>query len=487
MEHVTGTFIDGSALEGTGAEVTLVDPATGETTARFAQASAADVGVAVAAARAAFSTWSRKTAGERARVLLRLADLLEANAEALTACEVGDSGKPTAVFADGELPFAADNLRFFAGAGRSLEGSGAGVLSDGYTSMLIRRPVGVVGAVAPWNFPLVMAIWKLGPALAAGNTMVLKPAPTTPRSTLLLGKLAAEAGLPAGVLNVVTGGADIGEALVAHPDVAMVSITGSSRAGRAVMGAAAAQTKRVHLELGGKAPALVFADADVAAVAQGLAMAATYNSGQDCTAATRLYVERSAYDAVVEAVAERMAAIRVGDPRDPSTDIGPLVSREHRDRVHGFVERAVAAGAKVVCGGEVPEGPGAYYPPTLVTGAAQDSELVQDEVFGPVLVALPFDTEEQAVALANHSAYGLASSVWTSDVSRALRVTHSLEAGVTWVNDHLPIASEAPHGGVKGSGFGKDMSHEAVLEYTVTQHVMVKHAVVEAHDSFRPA
>jgi betaine-aldehyde dehydrogenase len=487
MRH--GTFVDGRYRDGTGSPVTLVDPATGSDIATFSQSSPADVELAVASAAAAQPGWAALTAGERAARLLAFAAAVEADAERLTELEVTESGKPVGVFRDGELPFAIDNLRFFAGAARSLEGSGAGVLSSGYTSMLIRRPLGVVAGIAPWNFPLVMAVWKLGPALAAGNAMVLKPSPNTPGTALRLAELVVDAGIPPGVLNVVTGDADVGQALAGNPAVAMVSITGSPAAGRAVMATAAARTARVHLELGGKAPALVFADADLPATAGGIAMAATYNGGQDCTAATRVYVEESAAETFTQLLIEQFERIRVGDPRHETTDIGPLISHAHRDKVHGFVRRAADAGASVRIGGEVPDGPGAYYPPTLVTDAQQDSEIVQQEVFGPVLVLSSFrdGDEDGAIALANDCAYGLASSIWTSDVSRALRVAHRIEAGVTWVNDHLPIASEAPHGGVKASGFGKDMSHQALLEYSETQHVMVKHAARAAHQEFRPA
>lgn len=465
----------------------LVNPATGAEIGAVADATAGDVERALSRAVAAGHTWGAATPAERAATLLRLADLMERHADELSRLDVEETGKPWSVMRDGELPFAVDNMRFFAASARSLHGTAAGVFSAGYTSMLVRRPAGVVAAITPWNFPLIMAVWKVGAALAAGCTVVLKPAPATPRSSIRLAELAAEAGLPEGAFSVVTGDAAVGELLVTNPMVDMITLTGSSATGRRIMALAAERPARVHLELGGKAPLVVFDDADVEAVADAAALAATYNSGQDCTAATRVYAAAPIHDELVDAIAATMERIRLGDPFDDTTDIGPLISEAHRERVDGFVARARAQGARIVRGGARVDRPGWFYTPTLVTGAAQGSEIVQHEVFGPVLAVLPFGNEDEAVALANDTAYGLASSVWTSSVDRGLRVAHRLRAGVTWVNDHLPIASEMPHGGRGASGFGKDMGHDAVLEFTLGHHVMVKHAEPAERSGFRPA
>jgi betaine-aldehyde dehydrogenase len=472
-------WIDGAAaVAGPGRWIEVVDPATTRPIARVPEGGPAEVERAVMAARRAFSdgAWSRALPAERAAVLLRLADLMEAHGAELAELEARNTGKTLRMARDFDLAGSVDNVRFFAGAARNLEGKAAGEYMPGITSVLRREPIGVVGSVAPWNYPLQMAVWKVLPAIAAGNTIVLKPATLTPLTAIRLAELATEAGLPDGVFNVITGrGELVGPVLVAHPEVDMVSLTGDTRTGAEIMRNAATGLKRVHLELGGKAPFVVFADADLEAAANGAVAAGFINVGQDCTAATRIYVEHGAYERFRGLLLERVRTVRVGDPFDDATDLGPLIGRGQRDRVAGFVERAVAAGATIAAGGGRPTDPaladGAYYLPTVIEGARQDAEITQREIFGPVLVLLPFDDEPDAVARSNDVDYGLAASVWTKDVHRALRMARDLHFGTVWVNEHIPITSEMPHGGFKQSGTGKDMSQYSFDEYTIVKHV----------------
>jgi 1-pyrroline dehydrogenase len=469
QQHIGGEWVDAAS----GETLDVENPADGKVIAKVQASNAEDVDRAVNAAATAFETWQHTTPAERSLMLLKLADAIEARADEIGRLESKNAGKPVGAAID-EIPVMVDNLRFFAGGARVMEGKAANEYMAGHTSFIRREPVGVVASIAPWNYPIMMAGWKIGPALAAGNTVVLKPSARTPLTALVLAEIAADI-FPPGVLNVITGtGATIGDPLVAHPKVGMISVTGDTDTGKHIAKVAADRVKRLHLELGGKAPVIVFDDADMEAVIENIKLFGYWNSGQDCTAACRVITGPKIYDKFVADLADAVKTIKWGDPAEgDDIEMGSLIAGAQAEKVEGMVDRA-RSGAEVVVGGHRPDRPGAYYEPTVIAGPDQRSEIVQDEVFGPVVSVQRFSDEEQAIAWANDVRFGLAASVWTGDAGKGMRVAKAIQFGTVWINDHFMLVSEMPHGGFKESGYGKDQSMYAIEDYTVVKHVMLK-------------